>query len=67
MKNLNVMEIVKEYLLENEYSGLFADECGCAIDNLFTCGGEVIGECRAGYKIPCTCWEKHDFHIARSL
>ena len=60
---ISVYEIVKAYINNNGYDGLFnADgECACEKDDLDPCG-EMSGECYAGYKFPCDCGD-HDYHI----
>ena len=64
--NKTVKEIVIEYLENNGYDGLYADDCGCPIDDLFLyeCGTD----CQPGYKTACdpdTCTLDGDcdFHI----
>ena len=66
--NKTVREIVKEYLKQNNYDGLFSEYCGCTIDDLFPCCDATIYDCAAGYKIKCdpeTCELDGDcdFHI----
>lgn len=49
----NVLEITKQYLVANGYDGLYnPGECCCEVSDLAPCG-EIGGECRAGYKVPC--------------
>lgn len=50
--HFTIGEIVKEYLQENDFDGLFyPGECGCSIeDGLFACDGGDCRECQAGYK-----------------
>lgn len=50
---MNVNEIVKKFLVENNYTGLAGDECGCGLNDLVSCG-EINGNCEAGYKQICT-------------
>jgi hypothetical protein len=47
-----VEQIVKEYLQENEFDGLFCPgECACSLkDGLFQCGNGDCRECQAGYR-----------------
>ena len=51
--NLTVREIVKKYLQENGYDGLYFDDgdekCGCALDDFEPCC-EMWQECQAAYK-----------------
>jgi hypothetical protein len=53
----NVKQILENWLIENGYSGLWCEECGCEIDDLMPCCGadaSGIDICKAGYKIYCT-------------
>ncbi len=45
-----IKDIIKTWLKDNGYDGLYDDECGCEIDDLFPCG-EPNEHCEAGYKI----------------
>lgn len=60
-----VRNIVVDYLIKNGYEGLVEPdgECGCGLDDLFTCDSENIEGCQPGYKIPCNCGEGCNFHI----
>jgi hypothetical protein len=52
-KELTVRNIVKKFLKENGYHGLyFVDHCSCEIDDLMP-GCEVVSECLAGYRLSC--------------
>lgn len=65
MSGLTVLQIVKAHLVAGNFDGLYnADaECGCELFDLAPCG-EIGGECRAGYKVPCTDHESEfDFII----
>jgi len=55
---MNVKEIVKAYLREHGYDGLYTDSygCGCEDDDLIPCG-DYTGDCQPGYKVPCDCGE----------
>lgn len=61
---MNVKGIVKEYLKNNKYDGLYNpdSDCACGIDDLYPCGGEWIDKCEPGYQVPCDCGD-HDYHI----
>ena len=50
---MNVYDIIRKYLEENGYDGLVAKEyeCGCVLDDLFPCDGEM-NNCEAAYKWP---------------
>lgn len=58
--------IVKDYLEKNGYDGLvdYNGECGCDLKDFMPCEGIEIQGCRPGYKVPCTCAEECDWHIA---
>lgn len=63
-----VIEIVAEYLQQNEFDGLAnsSAECGCFINDLAPCG-EIGGECMAGRKAviddEVVCVEVHDAEL----
>ena len=61
---MEVSEIVRKYLAENGFDGLWnPDEgCGCELADLAPCG-EMESSCCAGYKRPCDCGEGHDYDI----
>lgn len=55
-------QIVKEYLQENDFDGLFSPgECACKLDDLFPCGYNCA-DCQAGYLQDNPTGE-HDFII----
>jgi hypothetical protein len=59
---MRIKEIVKEYLKQAGFDGLYLPgECACKIDDLFPCG-EITDDCLPGYLSPCDCGE-HDWHI----
>jgi len=45
---MNVKQIVKKYLADNGYDGLYAGECGCRRTDLFPCDTDP-GKCKPGY------------------
>ncbi len=47
---MDVADIVKRFLEENGFDGLYTDECGCFKDELFPCSSECIPDCVPGYK-----------------
>ena len=54
MKALNVKEIVKKYLKENNYPGLHdGDECYCELENLLACDEAPCDceTCEVAYKV----------------
>lgn len=48
----SIIQIVSEFLKENEYDGLFHEdfECGCFLGNLFPCD-YTSPNCQAGVKV----------------
>jgi hypothetical protein len=51
-KPIIVEQIIKDYLRENGFDGLFHDnDCGCLIDGLCPCGGDPL-LCEPGYRKP---------------
>ena len=58
----DVRNIIKDWLKEHGYDGLFNDECGCDLNDLMPCDRDC-GECQPGYKQPCDCRRGYDFHI----
>ena len=52
---MDVKQIVKEYLIEYDYSGLVSEEneCGCELDDLFPCERDSIASCQPGYRHTC--------------
>ncbi|HUX47305.1 MAG TPA: hypothetical protein VMV58_04765 [Desulfosporosinus sp.] len=51
-KSKDVREIITDYLKANGFDGLYAEECGCQISDLFPCDGPC-DDCKPGYKVPC--------------
>jgi len=51
MKNPTVEEIVTHHLQVCGYDGLYTEDCGCLLGDLFPCGWDCF-DCRAGYKGP---------------
>ena len=50
---LTVLQITQKYLFSRGYDGLYSTgECCCELSDLAPCG-EIQGDCRAGYKVPC--------------
>ena len=65
--NPTVAEIVREWLEQRSYDGLFNDDCGCQLSDLMPCGYPQP-DCEAGYRREgCTpeCGAGCDFHICR--
>ncbi|RLB94397.1 MAG: hypothetical protein DRH26_01375 [Deltaproteobacteria bacterium] len=53
MKTKSVSEILHDYMEENNFTGLCAEdgECGCCVDDLIPCESDYVGDCMVGYKI----------------
>lgn len=48
---MNVKEIVVIWLKRHKFDGLYSEDCGCSIDDLFLCGGQGMFEnCKPGVK-----------------
>jgi len=65
-KNMDVREIVKHWLKENGYEGLYSDQCGCDLEDLMPCCNDGALSCQPGYKVmgcPEECGEGCAFHI----
>ena len=61
---MNVLEIIKQYLKEKGYDGLYSDigECACTIEEVENCG--CIGEeCMPGYLQECEEGNEYDYSI----
>lgn len=58
---MNIREIVKQWLIDNKYDGLYSDDCACVIDDLIPCDFVEAG-CKAGHRIPCPGKERCDFY-----
>ena len=61
---MTVIEIIEKYLEDNNYDGLYCQDCGCSKEELFPCMiNEGIFDCKPGYKKPCNCGESCNYHI----
>ena len=47
------LDIIKAYLIDDEFDGLSCDECCCEVKDLAPCGNESFWTCEPGYKVPC--------------
>ncbi len=48
---MNVLDIIVNYLKENNYDGLYYEnECSCLLDDICPCG-ELSLNCQPGYKL----------------
>lgn len=63
-KPATIESMIKYYLMQSKFDGLYNASlgCSCEIEALMCCEEPKIS-CMAGYKIPCDCPEKCDFHI----
>jgi len=67
---VDVLEIVKRYLLDNGYDGLYyPGECSCDVDDLAPCGGDLnsVADCRPGHRVPCQCGEGCEYDIGEAI
>ena len=50
---MSVVDIVRQYLMLNDYDGLCEPEmeCGCGLDDLAPCG-DLKADCKSAYRIP---------------
>lgn len=55
MKMISVLQIVKQYLRKNGFDGLACDGCGCGLDDLMPCVGDITGmvECKPAKRYAC--------------
>lgn len=63
MKNQKtIIEIIKKYLINNEFDGLYNEdyECACEMNDLEPCG-QLQSDCKTGYKHPGD--SEYDFYI----
>lgn len=65
---MDVRDIVRAYLLENGYDGLYSDcECGCSVYDLMPCC-ETSPTCEPAYFINCkTCAKRETCAELRDL
>jgi len=61
--NITVSQIVKTFLVQNNYDGLYSNNeyCACAVEDLMPCEEYGIGGCSPGYKGPCN--EDYEFDM----
>ena len=59
----DVRDIVKIYLTEHNYDGLYDDdgECACLLDDLMPCDQETALDCIPGHTTPCPGGENCQF------
>lgn len=64
---MTVRKLVKDWLKEHGYDGLYTADCGCSIGDLVPCGEPCFMDCKPGYRVPCpsTCegHGEHKFYI----
>ena len=53
-EQMDIKSIIKNYLRENKFEGLWNPslECACEIKDLMPCD-EAMSDCEPGYKVPC--------------
>ena len=63
---MNVREILKQWLIDNDYDGLqHESDCGCQVSDLVPCGGDC-SDCTPGYKRIGRTNEECDWYIMPS-
>lgn len=62
---MHVKEIVKKYLEENGFDGLYCEDCGCDKNDLISCD-EYCGFCSPGYRHKCPKGHEADYVISPS-
>ena len=50
---MNVKDIVRQWLNENGYDGLSSEECGCELADLMPCDEPNVVLCVAGHRGKC--------------
>lgn len=66
MSNPTVLKIVREYLAEHGYDGLYCGgECACLVGDLEPCS-KIGADCTAGYRVRCDCGD-HDWHVVEEV
>ncbi len=62
--NPSVIEIVKDWLKEHGFDGLYNvdSQCGCAVDDFVLCG-QIYLDCQAGYKAKMGSDSEDDYGI----
>ena len=66
---MNAIEIIKQYLRDNNLDGLYHSdtECACCLDDLNPCG-EDFSYCKVGVKVKCDCQgDDHEWHIVEKI
>ena len=53
-ETMDILEITKNWLIENKRDGLYSLEmsCACLLDDLIPCG-DPCPDCTVGFKVPC--------------
>ena len=63
---MTVKEIIEKYLKDNGYDGLYSEEYGCEIGEMFPCSREWILSCKPGYKAEANDSSGWDYYICPS-
>lgn len=50
-ERMTIKEIIKQWLKDNGYDGLYSDECGCSLEDFNACD-ECFCRCEPGYFVP---------------
>lgn len=66
--DISPVRFLENYLRGNGYDGLYYEDCGCEVDNMFPCTDYLFAdcECQPGYKVSCDCNDHIacEFHIS---
>ena len=46
---MTAKEIIRKYLVEHQYDGLYTEDCGCCLDDLLPCDYSP-SDCKPGYR-----------------
>lgn len=58
---LETTDMLKIWLENRFFDGLYSDDCACAIGDLCACGEGYLS-CHPGFLVACDCGD-HDYHI----
>lgn len=63
---MTIAKIIRAYLKERGYDGLFNsdNECACLVNDLYPGIDCPDNGCTPGYRKECDCGEGHQFHVA---
>ena len=66
-EEMNIYNIIREYMEKRGYTALYCDSCGCSLDDLMPCHGEYVTDCVVGWANDCAlCARREDCDIRSS-